>query len=166
MGRVLKRPKTSNKIKRAPARMPHSPMSILKQCLDVYEFTAADEILAAFSMVNGLPVARDSDLDIPTRQPQFDDADEHAARRSDLTRVYPAWRHDLAGTAALQVLDAVLFAETPLSALDRAQHWRKGTARIHLATALKHFAALRGNAPRGARWKYEPPAPAKKGTTI
>lgn len=134
--------------------MPASPLSRLKAHLDIYQFTAADEILTAFRMANGLPVSRDPDLDIPLPS-RFDDADEHAARKSDLVRVYVIWRHDLAGTQALAIVDAVMFTETPLATLDSRTRWRKGTARAHLAVGLKHFAALRGNVPRGARdWKF------------
>ena len=162
MCRPVTKPKRSNKIKRvagARTRMPTSPLSRLKAGMDIYQFTAADEILTAFRMANGLPVSRDPDLDIPTACPRFDDADEHAARQSDLVRVYTQWRLDLRGTDALRVTDAVMFAETPLSELDDARRQRKGTAREHLAVALKHFSALRGNVPAGVRdWKYTRPA--------
>lgn len=159
-------PKKSKRIRNAAprTRMPASPLSRLKNSLDIYEFTAADEIVAAFRMANGLPVSRDPDLDIPIAPLRFDAADEHAAKVTDLVRIYLGWRRDLAGTAALSVVDAVLMTETPLSELDARAKARKGTAREHLAVALKHFAALRGNVPRGARnWKYVPtPPPAKK----
>lgn len=156
---VTSKPKRSNKIRKAPGartkRLPHSPLSRLKAGMDVYEFTAADELLAAFRMANGLPVARDPDLDIPMAL-RFDAADEHQAKRNDLVRVYETWRRDLAGTQPLRIVDAVLFAEIPLCDIDANQRWRKGTAREHLTTALRHFAALRGNTPRGVRgWKYE-----------
>lgn len=155
------KPKTSNKTKRVPgwkgaSRMPTSPLSRLKAGMDVYQFTAADEILTAFRMANGLPVARDPDLDIPTACPRFDDADAFAAKQSDLVRVYFQWRHDLANTQALAVVDAVMFAEMPLSDLDAARRERKGSARAQLAIGLKHFSALRGNVPAGVRdWKYK-----------
>lgn len=168
---VTAKPKTSKRIRNAPGatrtRMSASPLSRLKNSLNVYEFTAADEIIAAFRMANGLPVSRDPDLDIPVAPLRFDAADEHAAKVTDLVRIYLGWRRDLAGTDALTVVDAVLMTETPLSELDARAKARKGTAREHLATALKHFAALRGNVPRGARnWKYIPtPPPVKKEKT-
>jgi hypothetical protein len=150
--------KASNKIKRAmTTRMPSSPLSRLKNSLDIWEFTAADEFLNAFRMANGIPVARDPDLDLPMAELRFDAADEFQAKRNDLVRVYQQWRRDLVGTAALGITDAVLLQERTLTDIDATQKWRKGTARDHLAIGLKHFAALRGNTPRGARdWKYVP----------
>lgn len=164
---MTSKPKKSKRIRNAPGatrtRLSASPLSRLKNSLDIYEFTAADEIIAAFRMANGLPVSRDPDLDIPISPLRFGAADEHAAKVTDLVRIYLSWRRDLAGTAALSVVDAVLMTETPLSELDARAKARKGTAREHLATALKHFAALRGNVPRGARnWKYVPPTPPVK----
>lgn len=123
--------------------------------MDIYHLTAADEILAAFKMSVGLPVQRDPDLNIPVPT-RADAADDRAAHRSDLTHTYPAWRRDLVDTIPLRVADAVLFRERSLTDLDRLNRWRKGTARKHLDTALKHFAALRGNVPRGMakEWRY------------
>lgn len=145
----------SRKIKRAAPlqRMPVSPLARLKPYMDIFQHTAADEILAASSMAAGLPVTRDPDLDIPLPA-RPDGADGHAAGRMDLTRVAVQWRRDLADTVALRIADAVLFHERPLVDLDATNRWRKGTARDHLAIALKHFAALRGNVPNGARWRY------------
>jgi hypothetical protein len=157
MKRRSARPAVSNKIKRAPLhRLAAAPLARLRAFMDVYQFTAADEILAAFRMQSGLPVVRDPDLDIPLSPARPDAADDHAARRTDLTGVQRQWRDDLRDSVPLRVADAVLFRETPLSALDVANRWRKGTARAHLEIALKHFAALRGNCPRGTRreWTY------------
>jgi hypothetical protein len=149
-------PVESNKIKRVPPslRLSASPLSRLKSYMDIYQLTAADEILAAFKMSVGLPVQRDPDLDIPLPT-RTDAADEHAAHRSDLVHTYPAWRRDLVDTVVLRVADAVLFHETALCDIDATNRWRKGTAREHLAVALKHFAALRGNCPRGAHWRFK-----------
>jgi hypothetical protein len=63
---------------------------------------------------------------------------------------------DLRDTTALRVADAILLSEQPLNAVDSNNHWPKGTALAHLTTALRHFAFLRGNAPRGAArdWEY------------
>lgn len=146
--------KPTRREKKARTRMPSSPMSRFKQCLDVYEYTAADEILAAYKMAFGLPVQRDPDLNIPI-MPRADGADSRAAYQSDLTRVYPSWRRDLQGTLPGLVVDAALFQEIPLGEIDETQEWPRGTARKHFATALKHFAALRGNTPSGARdWNF------------
>lgn len=165
-GRVAKRksaPPRSNKIKHGdPAprarRLPASPLSRLKNSLDLWEYQAADEMIAAFRMQNGLPVNRDADLDMPTGELRFDAADEHEAKRTDLVKIYKQWRVDLHGHFALGVTEAVIFVEHSLSSIDEHQRWRKGTAKTYLATGLRHFAALRGNTPRSARdWKYVPP---------
>lgn len=157
MKRRPKSPPLSKRIKRAPqsARMSAAPLARLKPHMDMFEYQAADEILAAFKMAAGQPVVRDPDLDIPLL-PRADAADDHAAHRSDLVKAYPAWRADLRDTVPLRVVDAVLFHEHSLMDIDASNRWRKGTARGHLATALKHFAALRGNCPRGALrdWKF------------
>ncbi len=166
---MTSKPKTSKRIKNAPGartrRTLVSPLKRLQDVLDVYEYTAAYEIVSAFNLVNGIPTMRDDSFDDPLRPIQPDAADSHAAKRSDLLQVYQAWRRDLAGTPALMVLDAVLFQERSLVSLERENQWRQSpsTARKHFATALKHFAALRSNVPRGARdWKYVPPSPPAK----
>ncbi len=147
--------KRSNKIKRAAPllRMPVRPLDRLRSRMDVFQLTAADEILAASAMRAGLPVTRDPDLDVPMpARPHA--ADERQALRTDLTRTAARWRADLKDSLALAVVDEVLFHERALVDIDAANRWRKGTARAHLSTALKHFAALRGNAPRGVNWRY------------
>lgn len=152
------RPAVSTKIKRAPQgpRLSASPLSRLRAHMDIYQFTAADEILAAFKMQAGLPVQRDPDLDIPIGEARPDAADSTAAHRTDLGTVQRTWRNDLRDSSPLRVAEAVLLHETPLGDIDAANRWRKGTAREHLAVALKHFAALRGNCPRGAArdWNF------------
>jgi hypothetical protein len=161
------RPTLSNKIKRAPQGPRHfaaSPVQRLRSKLSANEYTAADEILAAFRIAAGLPVARDPDLGIPLA-PNPGAADDHAAKRFDIDKVYPIWRRDLRDTVQLRIADAVLFSETPLAELDAANRWRKGTARSHLDTALRHFAALRGNAPRGEQWKFTTKPPTRKENT-
>lgn len=167
--RVTAKPKKSKRIRNAPGartrRTLVSPLKRLQDVLDVYEYTAAYEIVSAFNLVNGIPTQRDESFDDPLRPIQPDAADSHAAKRSDLMRVYPVFRRDLAGTPALLVLDAVLFQERSFVSLEREHQWRQSpsTARRHFATALKHFAALRGNVPRGVRdWKYVPPNPKGK----
>lgn len=166
---MVKPGRKSKRIRNAPGartrRTLVSPLKRLQDVLDVYEYTAAYEIVSAFNLVNGIPTQRDDNFDDPLRPIQPDAADSHAAKRSDLMRVYPVFRRDLAGTIQLAVLDAVLFGEQSLASLDRENQWRQSpsTARRHFATALKHFAALRGNVPRGARdWKYVLPSPPAK----
>lgn len=137
--------------------MSTAPLARLRPYMDMFEYQAADEILAAFKMAAGQPVVRDPDLDIPLAL-RADAADDHAATRVTLTTVQRQWRSDLRDTIYLRVADAVLYAETSLMDIDASNRWRKGTAREHLATALKHFAALRGNVPRGMRrdWQFNP----------
>jgi len=139
----LKRTK-SNKIKRAPGarcRMSAAPLSRLKPHMDVYEFTAADEILAAYKMAAGLPVTRDPDLDIPAGEARPDAADAHAATRTDLTATQRQWQADLRDTVCLRVADAVL----PRGDAPRRAGRGESLAQGHGARALGHgAAALRG----------------------
>lgn len=142
-----------------------SPLSrlISNGVLNIYEHTAADEIIAAYRMGAGLPVSRDPLLDIPRPIMQFDAADERAAKRSDLSKAFPTWKLSLQGTPELMVAMAVLITEQDPRDIDARLHQRRGTARTHLISALRHFAAIRGNVPRGARdWKYVSPAKKEK----
>lgn len=140
-------------------RLSDSPVARLKArgLLNVWELTAADDILAAYRMAAGMPASRDPDLGMPPAEPRSDAADDRAARRSDVARIYTQWRSDLRGTLALLVTQAVVIGELPLRAWERNMRVRNGTARAHLLTGLRHFAALRGNTPRWARdWKMAP----------
>lgn len=150
--------KRERKAVRTPTRVSASPLARLHRTLDIYELTAADEIIAAFRMINGQPVTRDPTLGIPVGDIRPDAADDHAAFRSDLVTAYPSWRKDLGESLALTIAEATLIEERSLTALDALYGWRKGTARKHLATALRHFAYLRRNTPRGAgrEWRYVP----------
>jgi hypothetical protein len=131
-------------------------LSRLKTSLDVYEFTAADEIMAGFQMSRGLPVTRDPCLGLPVPDFRFDAADERAAKQSDLLDLYGRWRTDLHGTDVLAIADAVIIAEQSLTDIDADRRQRKGTARQVLGQALRHFAWLRSpkNAPKD--WKFKP----------
>lgn len=152
----MKRKPTRREKKAATrTRMATAPLSRLRAHMDLYEFQAADEILAVYRMAAGMMVERDPDLAIPDR-PNPGAADEHAARRTDLVKAYPAWRRDLRDSVPLRVVDAVFFHETPLVDIDIANHWPRGTARAHLTTALHHFAVVRGNAPLALvkEWKF------------
>lgn len=138
----------------APTRIAESPISRLKRTLDVWEYTAADELIAAYQMAVGNPVSRDAELGLPARDPRPDAADAAAAHRSDLISVYAQWRADLSGTIARKVTTDALIGESSLRKIDARYNWRKGTARKHLVVGVRHFAALRGNVPRRARgWK-------------
>lgn len=141
--------------------MSESPLARLRRTasLNVYEHTAADEIIAAYCNSVGLPVNRDPDLGIPTPELRSDAADEKAARTSDIGRIYQKWLNDMRATPALIAVQYVLLAEKPLRSIERQMCWRNGSARRHLLVGLRHFAALRGNTPRGARdWKFVRPA--------
>lgn len=157
---MVKRTKTSRKIKRAVQRMPKAPLTRLQNALSVNEYTAAYEILATSRLINGMRPHADPSFENPLAHVDFDAAERLAVRRTDLVKVYPRWRADLKDTVPLAIAEAVLFAEEPLADIDARHHWRKGTAREHLATALKHFAFLRFNTPAGIgkRWKYESPS--------
>lgn len=151
---MRKSTKCEKKAARTPTRLSPSPLSRLRNSLDVYEFTAADEIIAGFQMSQGLPVARDESLGLPSGDFRFDSADDHAAKQSDLIETYGQWRADLHGTDELAIADAVIIAERALADLDASRHQRKGTARELLGRALRHFAWLRApkRAPRD--WEF------------
>jgi hypothetical protein len=152
--KTRRKPKQSNKIKRARQRMAEAPLARLKRSLSIYEHTAADEIVAAHHLAAGLPAPRDPDLGIPSSELRSDAADDMAARRSDLCRVYSQWTSDLQGTIYLAVATAVLFVEHDPRRIDELRSQRKGTAKAQLIAAIRHFAALRGNVPAGIRdWK-------------
>jgi hypothetical protein len=140
-----------------PRRIAHeSPVQRLRrhEHIDIWEHTAADEIVAAYQLSIGLPVSRDADLGIPRGDLNPNGADAAAARRSDILVTYQKWRAELAGTAWLSVAMDVLFAERQLHDIDAARQQRKGTARGVFIAAIRHFAAMRGNIPPNARdWK-------------
>jgi hypothetical protein len=122
--------------------------------LNVWELTAADELLHAYHISVGAPAPRDSDLGIPKGESRPGAADDLAARRVDLLVTYQKWRAQLADSVVLASVRAVLFHDESLSRLDRTKRWRNGTAKQNLLAGLRHFAALRGNTPRAARgWK-------------
>jgi hypothetical protein len=146
--------KSTGEIGTAP-RIVEAPLARLVRLeqLSVYEHTAADEIVAAYRMSCGLPVTRDDTLGIRLDM-RPDAADDGAARRADLTTKYRQWCADLAGTPTLMVVMEVLFRERGLREMETANRWRNGKAKTFLLKGLRHFAALRGNAPRGAKgWK-------------
>lgn len=142
--------------RRNPKRIQnHSTIDRLERrgALSVWELTAADELVRAFRLSIGASAPRDPDLGIaaPCRH---DAADESAAFRIDAMKQYRRWRKDLAGSAPLAAAVSLLFDEISSRAADRAHHWRNGAATAHLTVALRHFAALRGNTPRGVRWRF------------
>lgn len=133
-----------------------SPLARLKRrgTLNVFELTAADEILHAYNLSIGAPSTRDPDLGIPRGEARPDSATAAAATRIDVITTLQRWRKDLTGKLPGIITAAALFAERDLRALDAMHHWRKGTAQRYLLAGIRHFAALRGNTPRSARnWK-------------
>lgn len=156
---MKRKPATSNKIKRAPFQrrsyIPEAPIARIAAKLSIGESTAALDILVISRRNAGLPCIGDLEIDIQLPV-EPDAADDRASRQSDMTRAYSKWRTDLRDTEALRVADAVLFNEQALTAIEETNHWRRGTALGHLTTALRHFAFLRGNSPRGEarNWNF------------
>lgn len=153
----------SNRIRKAPTapRLAVSALDYLKRAraLNVYEHTAADEILMAHQIDHGLQVARDPDLGLPVTL-RTDGADDAAARRMDVVKTYHNWLRDMRGSPPLIAVQAVVLAGSSFRSVDSSMQWRKGSAKTHLYTGLRHFAALRGNIPRGAYdWKVRRPLP-------
>lgn len=140
------------------ARLTEAPLARLKRrgALDVWELTAADEIVHAYRTSVGAVATRDPDLGIPASY-RPDAADAMAAGRVDKLEKYAQWRRDLYETPALAAAVAVLIDETSMRDTERANRWRNGATTDHLRIALRHFAALRGNTPRNARgWRAVP----------
>jgi hypothetical protein len=142
----------------AAKRVAHeSPLARLKRtgALNVWELTAADEIIAAFALSTGSPVRRDADLGIPASNPRPDAADSGAARRSDLSVSYATWCADLSKEVPGLVTVWTLLDELPLRECERRAGLRNGTGMAFLLQGLRHYAALRGNVPRSAvGWKW------------
>lgn len=138
------------------ARMTVPPIvSLLKRkILNVNEATAAAEIIAAYRMSIGAENFRDPSLGV-SGDVRFDSAEFSASRRIDAVTKYRQWRVDLNRTPALAAAISILIDERGERGTERANQWRHGTARAHLIAALRHFAVLRGNAPRGCKdWRY------------
>lgn len=157
-GKLRKRSKVKPAAAPVQRHQSRSPLDVLKSrgSLNVWELTAADEIIAAHAMQSGNPVRRDPDLGIPASNPRPDAADDTAVRRCDLVETFAKWKADLGNEWPKGVTIRVLIEEQPLSAVDAYCGWRKGTAKEHLLVGLRHFAALRCNIPRGVRgWKIE-----------
>lgn len=119
--------------------------------LSVHELQAADEIVFAFRTSVGAAPQRDPDF--IARAPRAGGADAREARRLDVLERYGRWRADLHEHPALKAAVAMLLDEHPARETERREGWRNGTANRHLVTALRHFAALRGNTPPGVDWK-------------
>lgn len=123
--------------------------------LNVWELTAADDLVRAFRSSIGAGSSRDPLLGV-SNNPRPDSADAAIVGRMDAIEHYREWRRDLDGSEQLAAAVAILFDENTLRETERAMHLRNGHAGKLLIAALRHFAALRGNTPRGARdWKIK-----------
>ncbi len=142
---------------KTPTRVAHeSPLARLKRLhqVTIHEHTAADEIIAAYQLSVGLPVARDADLGIPTNLSPTA-ADSGAARRSDILVAYTTWRADLAKELPGLVTTWTLLDELSFRDIERRAGLRNGSGLSFLLQGLRHYAALRGNVPRGVTgWKW------------
>lgn len=126
--------------------------------LNVWEFTAADDLTRAFRSSMGVGSSRDPLLGV-SNNPRPDSADAAIVGRIDAVEHYRKWRRNLEGSQQLAVAVAILFDENSLRDTERSLHLRNGQASKLLISALRDFAALRGNTPRGARdWKIKRPA--------
>lgn len=144
---------------REKTRSLESPLIRIKRAgtLDVYELTAADEMLAAYHHAIGQPASRDPDLDVPIQRSRIDSVENAYVRQSDMLYAFRQWKADLAETVVGNVTMLVLFSEMPLQAIDRRMRWTSGKAKELFVCGIRHFAALRKNTPRGAHdWKISP----------
>lgn len=119
--------------------------------LSQQEKQAGEEIMFARFGID----APTSDLDLPAGAvANPGGADSAAARRMDVLRTYHRWGDELRRTDPEAVVKAVLFDEMSFTRVDAHMGWREGKARQYFVAGLRHFAALRGNAPRGESWRY------------
>lgn len=145
---------------REKVRVTEPPINKIKRAgtLSLWEETAADELMDAYAYTMGAHIRRDPSTAVKTNK-QFGAQEDFAATQSDLSRAYQRWRADLADTREIAIAVAVLFADVSLTSLDRKYRKRSGYSAEHLVRALRHFAAIRGNTPRGAHtWKLTLPA--------
>lgn len=145
---------TGQTIIRVGIRCSESPLARLTKAgrLNVWEQTAADEILHAHAISAGIGSTRDPDLGIGGAF-RVDAADDMAARRIDTLDKFREWQSELKQTDALMAVTSILLEEMSLRDAEREHRWRNGTAFRHFRDGLRHFAALRGNVPRGEKWR-------------
>lgn len=148
---------TGQTLARSILRLNEVPLTRLKRTnrLNVWELTAADEILHAYGLSAGQTSGRDPDLGFGGGTVRADAADTAAVSRIDTLDKFREWRTDLKQTEAMAAVVAVLLDEKSLRTVEKENRWRNGTAFGHFQAGLRHFAALRGNVPRGERWLYE-----------
>lgn len=132
--------------------MKTSPVTRLRRRVNAQELAAADAIVNAYQASGGV---RSSALGMARAGFNGDAAQAMAAGRADALRRFSKWQADLRGTPAYDAAVSVLFHERTLRDTERLWHWRNGSCMQHLAVALRHYAALAGNLPRGARgWLF------------
>lgn len=145
---------TGQTIAKAVLRRSMSPIERLKKHkkLSGNEEAAATDLLFAYAIESGDPPVRKDDLG--TKIDNDSNTEEVvAARRIDTFDKFREWRADLKHTNAYRVVTAVLFQEQPIADVARENCWGYGTTLKHFYAGLRHFAALRGNVPRGLKWR-------------
>lgn len=146
---------TGQTIARAALRRSEAPLLRLKlsRRLNINEYTAADEILHAHAISQGISNVRDPDLGFGGGTIRTDAADAEAAHRIDTLDKFKEWRDELKQTDAYNAVMDIIIGEQSFTKAERKNRWRHGTAFHHLRDGLRHFAALRGNVPRGENWR-------------
>lgn len=146
---------TGQTLIRAALRRSEAPLERLKRRgkLNVWELTAADEIVHAHAISSGVANVRDADLGIGGGVTRPDGAELEAVRRIDTIDKLREWERELKRTDAYIAVTTILFDERSMRDAERENRWRNGTAFGHLRAGLRHFAALRGNVPRGEKWR-------------
>jgi hypothetical protein len=146
---------TGQTIARAVLRRREAPLDRLIRSgkLNVWERTAADEIMHAHAISSGIANVRDADLGIGAGATRPDGAELEAVRRIDTLDKLREWEREIKRTDAYIAVTTILFEEHSFRDAERQNRWRNGTAFGHLRDGLRHFAALRGNVPRGEKWR-------------
>lgn len=146
---------TGQTLIRAALRRSRSPLEHLKRKrkLNSNEEAAADDLLFAHAIESGDPPVRKDDLGTKIDNERFDSEEADMVRHIDTFDKYREWRADLKQTEAYRVVISVLFDERPIADVARENRWGYGTTLKHFYAGLRHFAALRGNVPRGEKWR-------------
>ena len=124
-----------------------------KEKLNIWEDTAADELMNAYCIVQGVDYIRNPELGI-TESNRAGAANAEEVRRIDSIDKLREWQADLKQTSPMIAVTAILFGERSFGSVERENRWRRGEAFGYFRAGLRHFAALRGNTPRGEKWRY------------
>lgn len=144
---------TGQTIAKAVLRRRAAPIERLRSKLNANEEAAADDLLFAHAIESGDPPVRKDDLGTKIDNERFDSEEANIVRHIDTFDKFREWRADLKHTSAYRVVTAVLFDEQPIADVARENCWGYGTTLKHFYAGLRHFAALRGNVPRGEKWR-------------